>query len=698
VSGAEGSDVTTSTGVRAQGQGRRHGAPSPGPADPAAGAAGPQRGRIPGLDGLRALAIIAVLAYHLDASWLPGGFLGVDVFFVVSGFLITTLLLREHRAHGRIALRSFWVRRARRLLPALVVTVTVSALLARVVSSDLLVHAGRQMLGALTFSTNWVEISAGSSYFDQTAPQLFMNFWSLAVEEQFYLFWPLLTLLLLRFARPVGRVSSALVIGTASTVLMAVWATPGADATRVYYGTDTHLVGLMLGAALAFAWASPALAMRLRPSSWGVAGSFAVPGAAAVLVVLLLALDESRIATFRGGIALASAATVVLVAGLLDRGPGAPRWWQRLADHPAVAWVGVRSYSIYLWHWPVILLVAGDQPTAPGTPAHLLSRAWCVLVTVALADLTHRFVETPFRRLGFRGVGRLVVDRTVRWSVGMRRAFVAATTIVGVVMAVVVVTAPSQSETARMLEANAARAAAGSVDAPAPTSTTRAVLPGAGSAGRTADATTGPTTKPSPTPSGTAGSGPDKQTRPSGKKAAKPSFAMPKGTEIDGYGDSMMVGSVHALDYYFPGIRMDAKSNRQWSDAVTAVKRRGGDNRRAVVLAFGTNAGVDIHDAEKVLDLLGPERMVVLVNLAAPFSRVDNDNAALTALAKKRANVVVADWAREVRDHPEQLQSDRIHPSLRGSHLFAKVVRQALADLSQERTGKAVPLKDLPMP
>jgi peptidoglycan/LPS O-acetylase OafA/YrhL len=643
-----------------------------------------------------------VLAYHLDASWLPGGFLGVDVFFVVSGFLITTLLLREHRAHGRIALRSFWVRRARRLLPALVVTVTVSVLIARVVSSDLLVHAGRQMLGALTFSTNWVEIAAGSSYFDQTAPQLFMNFWSLAVEEQFYLFWPLVTLLLLGFARPTARVWSALAIGVVSTGLMAAWVTPGADATRVYYGTDTHLVGLMLGAALAFAWASPVLAMRLRPSSWGTAGPLAVPGATIVLAVLLVVLDESRTATFRGGIALASVATVVLIAGLLDRGPGAPRWWQRLADHPAVAWVGVRSYSIYLWHWPVVLLVAGDHPTAPGTTDHLLSRAWCVLVTVALADLTHRFVETPFRRRGFRGVGRLVVDRTVRWSVGVRRAIVAATAVVGVVMAVVVVTAPSQSETARMLEANAARAAAGSVDAPAaapkPTAapTTGATPAGTSTQAPTSGATNGATPKPSSPPSADGRESGKKST--TGGPAAKPSFAMPKGTEIDGYGDSMMVGSVHALDYYFPGVRMDAKSNRQWSDAVTAVKRRGDANRRAVVLAFGTNAGVDVDDAKSVIDLLGPDRMIVLVNLAAPFSRVDKDNAALTALAKQHANVIVADWARAVRDHPEQLQSDRIHPSLTGSHLFAKVVRQALADLSEERTGKKVVLKDLPMP
>ena len=173
---------------------------------------------------------------------------------------------------------------------------------------------------------------------------------------------------------------------------------------------------------------------------------------------------------------------------------------------------------------------------------------------------------------------------------------------------------------------------------------------------------------------------------------------MPTGNEIDGYGDSMMVGSIHALDYYFPGIRMDARSNWRWSDGLALIKARSAQNRRAVVLAFGTNAGVDAQDVAAVLDVLGPGRMVVLVNLMGPFARVDQDNAALAEVAKARPNVIVADWAEAVRGHPDQLQTDRIHPSLKGSHLFAKTVRQALAALSERHTGQKVVLKDLPIP
>jgi hypothetical protein len=152
------------------------------------------------------------------------------------------------------------------------------------------------------------------------------------------------------------------------------------------------------------------------------------------------------------------------------------------------------------------------------------------------------------------------------------------------------------------------------------------------------------------------------------------------------------------MRYYFPGIRIDARSNRRWSDGLAEVTARGDGNRRAVVLAFGTNAGVDQDDVTKVLDALGPRRMVVLVNVMGPFARVDTDNAALDLIVRDRPNVIVADWADAIRAHPEQVQSDRVHPTIKGAHLFSKTVRQALADLSQRSTGKKVVLKELPIP
>jgi peptidoglycan/LPS O-acetylase OafA/YrhL len=664
--------VTTSAISRAAGTGQT--------ADTASGAV-PRSGRarqtrIEGLDGLRALAITGVLVYHLNASWLPGGFLGVDVFFVVSGFLITTLLVREHHRTGRIALSQFWVRRARRLVPALVLCVVTSVLIARLVSQDLLVDIGRQMLGALTFSTNWIEVGAGSSYFDQTAPQLFMNFWSLAVEEQFYLAWPLMTLALLAVAGRV-RVGTALAVGAVSSLLMALLFTPGVDATRVYYGTDTHVMGLMAGAAIAFAWASPSLALWVAPSRWGRPGAYAVPLAGVVLLAEMALLDEQATLTFRGGIVLASVATAVLVMGVIERRPDGVTAFQRVLRHPVATWVGARSYSIYLWHWPVILLVALDNPSAPGTMSHLLTRLWCVLVTLALADLTFRFVETPFRTLGFRGVVTSLRGRVSALTRRAKQVAAGAVAALAVVTAVIVLTAPDQSLTARMLAENEASARSDSMTG--------------SMTGSMADSSAAPSSRARSASGGSASNG-DPAT------ATTAAFTMPGGPEIDAYGDSMMVGSLQAMRYYFPGIRIDARSNRRWSDGLAEVTARGDGNRRAVVLAFGTNAGVDQDDVTKVLDALGPRRMVVLVNVMGPFARVDTDNAALDLIARDRPNVIVADWADAIRAHPEQVQSDRVHPTIKGAHLFSKTVRQALADLSQRSTGKKVVLKELPIP
>ena len=235
--------------------------------------AGPRRPRLgyqPGLDGLRAVAVVAVLLYHFGVSWLPGGFLGVEVFFVISGYLITSLLLAEWRADHGIALGSFWARRARRLLPALFAMLAVVSAAALIFAPDAVPELRRGIPAALVYMTNWYEIVRKQSYFARFGrPPLLLHLWSLAVEEQFYLIWPPLLLLGVRRTRGRRRPRVYAALGGAAASALAGYLLyhPGVDPSRVYYGTDTRASGLLLGAVLAMGWTPSRLVKTIRPDA-----------------------------------------------------------------------------------------------------------------------------------------------------------------------------------------------------------------------------------------------------------------------------------------------------------------------------------------------------------------------------------------------------------------------------------------------
>src|SRR3954464_4268744 len=246
---------------------------------------------LPGLDGLRAFAVIAVLLYHADLSWIRGGFLGVEVFFVISGYLITTMLLTEWHQQGRINLVGFWLRRARRLLPALYLLLVVTLVFAIVFLPGEVARLRDDALAAFAYVTNWYLILGEQSYFETVGrPSLLQHLWSLAVEEQFYVLWPVLLTLMLRFWRRRVVVIATLGGAIASAVWMAILYRPDVDPSRVYYGTDTRATGLMIGAALAFVWvpsqfqrrpgqeATPLAAIGMLPLLLDVVGVAALSG------------------------------------------------------------------------------------------------------------------------------------------------------------------------------------------------------------------------------------------------------------------------------------------------------------------------------------------------------------------------------------------------------------------------------------
>jgi peptidoglycan/LPS O-acetylase OafA/YrhL len=348
---------------------------------------------MPGLDGLRALAVLAVIAYHEQFGWAPGGMLGVGVFFTLSGYLITDLLLGQWVASGRLNLGDFWLRRARRLLPALFVMLAVVTAWATVASPSRLAALRGAVAAAATYSSNWYYIATHSSYFARFAPPGPLDhLWSLAVEEQFYLVWPWLLLagvccLRSRRASAVRWLAlPTLALAAGSAVLMLMLYHPGYDPTRVYEGSDTRACGLLVGAALAMVWpsrreAGPARWARIGLDGAGIAGL-------AVVGLMIWRVGQYSSFTYQGGLVVLSVATAGVLAAAACPGSlvGAALGWRPLR------WIGVRSYGIYLWHFPVIVLT-----TPANAPEDLPRAAVQVAASIGLAALSWRFVEEPIR-------------------------------------------------------------------------------------------------------------------------------------------------------------------------------------------------------------------------------------------------------------------------------------------------------------
>ena len=354
---------------------------------------GKKRRYITGLDGIRAIAVIMVLAYHLKLALFKSGFLGVTVFFVLSGYLITGILISEVEEEGTIDLKDFWLRRIRRLVPAVMSMAVVIIFVSAVVNKIIFTKGCKDFLASVLGFNNWWQIFNKVSYFEAagvTSP--FTHCWSLAIETQFYLIYPLVLLGIYKLVKSRGEgrakrgllfAGVTLLLALISVILMIVLFDPQQDASRVYYGTDTRAFSLLFGALLAILWEYRMVPRRLSASVNMVLGSVSF----AVLIVMTIAINGSSNFWYRGGQFVGTILTVLMVYAVSGR----KTWLSRFLSNPVLKWIGDRSYSIYLWHYPIILLIS------KGIKASWWITLIEIVLSVVLAELSYRFIETPIR-------------------------------------------------------------------------------------------------------------------------------------------------------------------------------------------------------------------------------------------------------------------------------------------------------------
>jgi peptidoglycan/LPS O-acetylase OafA/YrhL len=668
---------------------------------------------------LRALAVIAVLLYHADLAWVPGGFLGVEVFFVISGYLITALLLAEWDQRGRIDLKTFWLRRARRLLPALYVLLVVTLAFAVVFLPGEVAGLRGDVLAAFGYVTNWYLIFGQESYFEAVGrPSLLQHLWSLAVEEQFYLLWPPILALGLcigatRLRR--RRVLTVAVLGAAaSAVAMALLYAPSVDPSRIYYGTDTRATGLLCGAALAFLWSpgekyrpSEARHHRLRLPGrsrfrrrygWTAPLLLDVVGFAALgaLVWFCVNLGEFQPFLYIGGFALVGLATTATIMAVVH--PYSLIGSRILGSAP-LRWVGVRSYGIYLWHWPVFMITRPDLDVPiDGVPLLALR----LIATVVLADLSYRYIETPIRRGALGRAWRTLREARgpLRWRLrlqwtGALVPILASCALLGVAVA--------QAEPPEKPSYLASMKSVHTVEQTHHTSAT----PGIESPQKDRPSLEQEANENAPdnglrvkeeireamkTGVGTQDENPGGDGDAPGTKAE----TMAKKTwdsgrtgpseftgSVSAIGDSVMLGAVGRLQKDIHGLTVvDAEVGLQVYAATDTLRyrRASGHLGDVVIVHLGNNGTFTKGQFDEIMRILSGVDRVVFINLTVPRAWEEPNNEVIAEGVERYPNAVLVDWHSASADRPELFYSDGYHLRPEGQRLYADLISSYLPE------------------
>lgn len=589
-----------------------------------------------GLDSLRGLAILGVILYHINFNWMPGGFLGVTVFFVLSGYLITDILAMEWKRNKRIDLKKFWLSRARRLLPGMLVMLVITLAWITIFHSSLLGKMRGDSIAALFYVSNWWYIYHKLSYFDnfnQISP--LNHFWSLAVEEQFYVVWPFIISLGLYYIKKQSRMILLICLGAfASALAMAILYEPGVDPSRIYYGTDTRVFSLLIGAVLALVWPSNRLANKIIPKARFILD---VVGGIALIIILVMFWKTNQYDPFlyKGGMVLLSIATALLVANLAHP---ASRIAQFLRFRP-LRWVGVRSYGIYLWHYPILTLTT---PKVNAGEFSIIRAILQFLLIIFIAQISWKFIEKPIRQ------GAL-------WNIQFKNLRLQNVTL-GVKLALVC--SLFFTSIAVLGLSNASKAKENYQQ----------------------DKVEAVQTQPAPHPVAV-WENPNQETPLNQGESKGVNSAQPKNPlTVTAIGDSVMIDITPYLKNTFPDIRIDAQIGRQLSKAIPVVEqlKNEGNLGNYVIIGLGTNGAFTTEQLVSLIKLIGNERKIIFINTRVPRPWESIVNERLKVTVTQYPNVTLVDWYAASAGKKDYFAPDGVHLTNVGAEAYAALVAKAV--------------------
>ena len=603
--------------------------------------------RLPGLDGLRGIAILAVIIYHAEVSLLVGGFLGVDVFFVLSGFLITSLLIEELARTNTVDRARFYLRRIRRLMPALFLVLFFSVLVSGLFVLDAAYHVRRDLPWAITFVLNWSYLFFEQSYFvNISRPPLLQHLWSLSIEEQFYVIWPIMLIGLYKIK--IGNISPRVKIFAASAIL-AIASTfwmiylsisngfpiPN-DPSRVYFGTDTHAMGLLVGCAAAALWRYEKLNERVTPDRATVMnalGLFSIAG----LAYFFLFVNELNEFLYRGGFFVLSILTATLV--IIAAHPGLK--FGSVLGNPVLKWFGDRSYGIYLWHWPIFVLMRSGIDIQWPEPFAVAVK---IAIVLFVASLSYRFVEMPIRN-GAIGT-RLAIWR----AAGVPRPQVK--TLLTSAVAVLVLSG----------------SLVGMYRVPTPDAGNFTGIGGITAIDDDPVARVKPTVTLEPDPLIT------------GQQAAEVRNEVESKLAPVVFGDSVVLSARDSLRSVIGKVSIDAAVSRQPNVIADRIRARRNEQRlgAAVVIHMGTNGIVQEADLKPILEALSDRNRVVVVNVRVPRTWMNPTNEMISSLVTQFPNVRLADWNAASKGNKGYFAPDGVHLTKSGAEVFATLINDKL--------------------